>query len=72
MINVEDFTSLPLGVMVPLEGRVDECPRCGRHGIRECSEYGNPYVVHRQTSEVMSDGMLTQPEDFCPLVPSVS
>jgi hypothetical protein len=46
---------------------VDECPRCGRHGIRECSEYGNPYVVHRQTSEVMCDGMLTQPEDFCPL-----
>ena len=68
MINVEDFTSLPRGVMVPLEGRVDACPRCGRNGIRECSEYGNPYIVHRQTSKILSDGMLTQPEDYCPLV----
>jgi ssDNA-binding Zn-finger/Zn-ribbon topoisomerase 1 len=53
--------------MVPLEGRVDTCPRCGRNGVLEYSDYGNPYFVHRQTSEVLCDGMLTQPEDYCPL-----
>ena len=69
MITVEDFTSLPRGLMVPLEGLVDACPRCGRNGIRECSECGNPYFLHRQSSEILCDGMLTQPDDFCPLGP---
>ena len=30
MIRVEDFTEMPVGRLVPLEGKVGRCPQCGR------------------------------------------
>ncbi len=68
MTSVEDFTGLALGADVALEGRVSRCSRCGRNGIEqgrgEATAY---YVVHKQTSRVFGDGMLTEPSDFCVL-----
>ena len=68
MISVEDFTSLPEGFSVALEGRVGVCPRCGRNGVEEHRQDGT-YFVHVQTSEIFGDGMLTEPRDCCPLPP---
>lgn len=65
MINVEDFTSLARGVMVPLEGRVDACPRCGRNGIEERPECAAPYFLHVQATDVLGDGMRVEPLDSC-------
>ena len=70
MISVEDFTSLPQGFEVPLEGRIETCPCCGRNGIEEHPKCGEPYFLHRQASDVQGDGMLTEPLDSCPLLPS--
>lgn len=65
MLEIEDFTSLPRGFVVPLEGRVDECPQCGRNGIEENPQCSRPYFVHRQSSDVQSDGMRLEPFDRC-------
>jgi len=67
MINVEDFTSLKRGFEVPLEGRIETCPRCGRNGIEERPECANPYFLHVQATDVQADGMLIEPLDSCPL-----
>ncbi len=64
---VEDFTSLQCGFFVPLEGRVDVCPRCGRNGIEEHPQCGDPYFLHVQRSEMLSDGMRVEPLDRCAL-----
>jgi hypothetical protein len=68
MISVEDFTSLPQGFEVPLEGRIETCPRCGRNGIEEHPKCGDPYFLHLLASDVQGDGMLTMPLDSCPLL----
>jgi hypothetical protein len=49
---------------VPLEGRVDRCPECGRNGI-EHDEPDTLFFVHVQGTELLSDGMLTEPRDCC-------
>lgn len=67
MRMVEDFTAAPRGMIVPLEGRVDLCPRCGRNGIEEHPECGAPYFLHVQTSDVFGDGMRVEPLDCCEL-----
>lgn len=67
MLLTQDFTVLPEGLAVPLEGSVERCPRCGRNGIEEGQSAGAPFFVHVQTSEVLGDGMLTQPQDCCML-----
>ena len=67
MITVEDFTSLRRGFLVPLEGRVEACPRCGRNGIEERPECAVPYFLHVQKSEVQADGMRIEPLDSCAL-----
>ncbi len=68
MTSVEDFTGLALGAQIALEGRVSRCSRCGRNGIEQGrSEGPSYYVVHKQTSRVFGDGMLTEPSDFCVL-----
>jgi len=67
MIQVEDFTSLPSGFEVPLEGRVAACPRCGRNGIEEHPRCGDPYFLHRQATDLQSDGMRVDPLDCCAL-----
>ena len=33
MISIDDFTQLPEGSVVLLEGTIVQCPRCGRNGI---------------------------------------
>jgi hypothetical protein len=68
MLNFEDFTVLPRGFDVPLEGRVESCPACGRNGIEARPECEDPYFLHRQSSELLGDGMRTDPFDRCPLV----
>jgi hypothetical protein len=67
MLTTQDFTKLPEGLVVPLEGSVERCPRCGRNGIEEGQSAGAPFFVHVQTCEVLGDGMLTQPQDCCML-----
>ena len=64
---VEDFTSLQRGFEVPLEGRVEVCPRCGRNGIEEHPQCGDPYFLHIQASSLLSDGMICEPIDRCDL-----
>ncbi len=66
MVTLQDFTALSRGIDVPLEGRVDRCPKCGRNGI-EHAEPHTLFFVHVQESEVFGDGMLTEPRDCCRL-----
>ncbi|MBL8111970.1 MAG: hypothetical protein JNK60_03735 [Acidobacteria bacterium] len=65
-MTVEDFTRLDRGEAAP-EGRVSACPICGRNGIEQHTEDGELYVLHTQTSEVLCDGLLTEPADCCRL-----
>lgn len=64
MVTVEDFTRLSPGSDVPLEGRVCACPNCGRNGVPH-EEPDRLFYVHVQATEVLSDGMLTEPKDCC-------
>jgi hypothetical protein len=66
MVMLQDFTALSRGSDVPLEGRVDRCPQCGRNGI-EHAEPDTLFFVHLQETELLSDGMLTEPRDCCRL-----
>ena len=65
MLTTEDFTRMPEGLLVPLAGRVGRCPRCARTGVEARTESGMATYVHVQTSEVMCDGMLVEPQDCC-------
>jgi hypothetical protein len=67
MIRVDDFTKLPEGWFVPIEGRVERCPRCGRNGIEEHPVASIPYFLHVQVSEVLPDGMRDEGLDCCSL-----
>lgn len=67
MLTTQDFTILPEGLVVPLEGPVMRCPRCGRNGIEDGQSAGAPFFVHVQTSEIFGDGMLNEPKDCCML-----
>ena len=67
MTNLEDFTRFPVGCEVPLGGRVEICPACGRNGIPERRVCGDPRFVHRQVSVVFADGMRTDPLEACTL-----
>jgi hypothetical protein len=64
MVMVDDFTSVRAGKDVPGEGHVECCPECGRNGVRHDEPDGTSYV-HVQASEVLSDGLLTEPRDCC-------
>jgi hypothetical protein len=68
MVMLEDFTALSPGRDVPLEGRIDRCPECGRNGVPH-DEPDGTFYVHVQVSELLSDGMLTEPRDCCRLPP---
>ena len=63
MLSVEDFTGLAPGSEAS-EGTVGSCPRCGRSGIEQHPPDGSLYL-HAQTSEVLGDGMRTEPTDWC-------
>lgn len=67
MNAIEDFTSLPLGTEVLLEGWVKACPLCGRNGIEHRPEDLSPYFVHRQSTEMHCDGLKVEPEESCPI-----
>ncbi len=67
MTNLEDFTLFPLGSVVPLAGRVETCPLCGRNGIEERPEGGRPHFVHLRLCEIQADGMRTEPVERCEL-----
>jgi len=67
MIRVEDFTSLEPGLQIPLQGRVEVCPRCGRNGFEERPVCAAPYFLHVQFTAMLADGMLTEPLDRCAL-----
>jgi hypothetical protein len=59
-VVLEDFTSTELGAAV------ERCPRCGRNGVRESTRSGTVFL-HKQSSELMCDGMLEEPTDCCSL-----
>jgi hypothetical protein len=67
MITIEDFTKLPEGSVVLLEGTVVRCPRCGRNGVLKNPRDGTPCCIHAEESTLLCDGMLTQPTDSCEL-----
>ncbi len=67
MTNLEDFTLFPRGREVPFGGRIETCPTCGRNGVEERPECGNPQFVHRQISRVFADGMRTDALEACAL-----
>jgi hypothetical protein len=64
---VEDFTNLGVGQLVPLEGTVARCPRCGRNGIEEHPVMTDAYFLHVQVSEVLPDGLRAEQLDCCAL-----
>jgi hypothetical protein len=65
IVTVQNFARLAPGMDVPLEGPVLTCPHCGRTGIEHRTDDGARLVVHVQTTELMSDGMVTEPQDVC-------
>jgi len=67
MMSIEDFTLLPEGAVVILEGTVVRCPRCGRNGVLTDPEEGTPCCIHAEESTLLCDGMLTEPTDACDL-----
>jgi hypothetical protein len=67
MTSLEDFTLLARGREIPLGGRVETCPTCGRNGVAERPECGKPQFVHLQISELFADGMRTEPLEACAL-----
>jgi hypothetical protein len=62
MVLLEDFTAFAIGSGP--DGRVGSCPECGRNGV-PLEEPDGIFYVHTQASEVLSDGMLTEPRDCC-------
>ena len=65
MITIEDFTLLPEGFADAAEGPVSRCPRCGRNGVVKHPEGAVSYCIHAEISELLCDGMLTEPTDCC-------
>jgi hypothetical protein len=66
MVVLEDFTRVQAGDEIPAEGQATSCPRCGRPGIAQGSEDG-PIYVHSQLSQILGDGLRTEPQDCCSL-----
>lgn len=67
MITIDDFTLMPEGAVALLEGKVVRCPVCGRNGVVKRTECEAPHCIHSEESEVLCDGMRTEPTDCCPL-----
>jgi hypothetical protein len=66
-MTTENFTTLSEGRMVPLEGLIVRCPRCGRNGVLERPQAASPFCLHKQETELCSDGMRSEPTDLCEL-----
>ena len=69
MITLDDFTLLPLGSPNTLEGTVARCPVCGRNGVVKRTDCEAPCCIHAESSELLGDGMRTEPTDRCLLPP---
>jgi len=67
MVVLEDFTKARVGRDFAVDGPVQRCPRCGRPGVEQTSRDAMLIFVHSQTSEILGDGMLTEPQDCCAL-----
>jgi len=67
MITLDDFTLLPEGSRDNFEGTVTRCPVCGRNGVVVHPDDAPPYCVHAEESEILCDGMRTDPTDCCPI-----
>jgi hypothetical protein len=67
-MTTEDFTTLPEGFIVVLEGTIARCPHCGRNGVVKRPDEGTPYCIHIEESTLLCDGMLTEPTDLCDLL----
>ena len=67
MMSIEDFTTLPEGSVVLLEGTIVRCPRCGRNGVLKDPDDGSLCCIHAEESTLLCDGMLTEPTDCCKL-----
>ncbi len=63
MVQVESYTARSPG---DLDGRVEVCPRCGRSGVERDTAEGR-VCVHAEKLEMMPDGLLVAPVDFCPV-----
>ena len=65
MNATEDFTTIPAGTEVLLEGLVRPCPMCGRNAIEHRQKDRAPYWVHRQKTEILGDGLRVDFDDLC-------
>jgi hypothetical protein len=63
MVQVETYTARSPG---DLDGRVEVCSRCGRSGVERDTAEGR-VCVHAEKLEMMPDGLLVAPVDFCPV-----
>jgi hypothetical protein len=63
MVQVESYTAKAPGI--PFD-RIEVCPRCGRTGIERNLAEGR-VCVHAESLEMMPDGLLIAPVDFCPI-----
>lgn len=68
MAQVETFTDKEPGEVDGLGSPVELCPRCGRPGVERVTVEGRA-CVHAETSEILSDGLVTIPVEVCPLDP---
>jgi hypothetical protein len=66
-MTTENFTTLPEGLEVPLEGFVVRCPICGRNGVLERPQESRPFCLHEQECTLLCDGMRIEPTDRCEL-----
>ncbi|HTS02082.1 MAG TPA: hypothetical protein VMN04_06135 [Thermoanaerobaculia bacterium] len=63
MLQVETYTARSPG---DADERIEVCPRCGRTGIERETPEGR-LCVHAESLEMLSDGLLVEPVDFCPV-----
>ncbi len=64
MHQVENYKGRAPGAVLPSEGRIVICPRCGRPGVERVTEDGL-VCIHSESLEMQSDGLLVEPVDFC-------
>jgi hypothetical protein len=67
MRTVENYTNASVGSTLPYDVTIAVCPSCGRTGVLEYLANGAAAFVHAESEEVMGDGMLVEPIDYCPL-----
>jgi len=64
MPEVENYKELSPGAVLPSEDRIAFCARCGRPGIERLTQDGAIWV-HAESLEMLPDGLLVEPVDYC-------